>query len=270
MKRKISLLILSLVLVFGLGLTACSETKKEVSIKNAGDLEGLNLAVQAGTIGEEIAEEIKEKDASTKISAFAKYIDAITALKQAKADAVIMDNAPAEFFVAQEENSDLMILAEELSTEEYAVAIKKGNSELLDAVNAVLADMKESGELEAIIMKYQKDADQVKSVDLNEGAAGGKLVMGTESGFAPYEYKEGDLILGIDVEIAAAVAKHLDKELVIDDMDFDALIPALNSGKIDLIAAGMTVNEERKENVDFSTPYIDAKQVVVIRKASFK
>lgn len=249
-------------------LAGCGPKQDKVSITKAEDVAGLNISVQAGTIGDEIAQEIKEENEKTKVTGYTKYIDAITSLKQMKADAVIMDNAPAKFFV--DENDDLMILEDELTTEEYAIAIAKENSELLGSVNSVLTEMKNNGELDAIILKYQKDMSTITSIDLNVGASGGKLTMGTESGFAPYEYKEGDKILGIDIEIAAAIAKSLDKELVITDMDFDGLISALATSKIDMIAAGMTVSDERKESVDFSQPYIEAKQVVVIRKSSFK
>lgn len=185
-----------------------------------------------------------------------------------KSDVVIMDNAPAEYFV--EQNTDLMILAEELTTEEYAIAIRKDNTTLLASVNSALAEMKTSGELAAIILKYQKDMSAITSVDLNDSATGGTLTMGTETGFASSEYKEGEAILGIDVEIAASIAKKLNMKLVITDMDFDGLISALATSKIDIIAAGMTVSDERKESVNFSDAYIDAKQVVVIRKSSFK
>ncbi|MHB1452716.1 MAG: transporter substrate-binding domain-containing protein [Saccharofermentanales bacterium] len=249
-------------------LAGCGAKTDKASIATADDIAGLNIAVQSGTIGDDLAQEIKAGDDTTIVTGYTKYIDAITALKQMKSDAVIMDNAPAEYFV--EQNTDLMVLAEELTTEEYAIAIRKDNTELLTSVNSALAEMKTSGELAAIILKYQKDMSSVTSVDLNEGATGGTLTMGTETGFAPYEYKEGEAILGIDVEIAAAIAKKLNMKLVITDMDFDGLISALTTSKIDIIAAGMTVTDERKESVNFSDAYIDAKQVVVIRKSSFK
>ena len=68
--------------------------------------------------------------------------------------------------------------------------------------------------------------------------------------------RKGDQVIGIDVEIMAAVAKSMDKELVIEDMNFDSLIPAVQSGKIDIIAAGLTVTEARKEEIDFSDDYV--------------
>jgi len=267
MKRLKLISILTIIAMIAVLFSGCGKKEDKIQISGTGDIAGLTIAVQQGTIGNDLADEIADENSDTNVIRFTKYVDAITALKQMKADAVIMDNAPAEYFVKQ--NDDLMILSEELTTEEYAIAINLENVALLEAVNSALSQMREDGTLDAIILKYQTDMSQVESVDLNTGAEGGKLIMGTETGFAPYEYKQGDQILGIDVEIAAYIAKSMDKELVITDMDFDALIPALVTNKIDFIAAGMTVTEERKENVNFSDPYIDAKQVVVIRKSSF-
>ena len=263
--RFISILVI-LVMVTTI-FTGCSQKEDEIIISGTADISGLTIAVQQGTIGNDLADELAAENTDTEVTRYTKYVDAITALKQKKADAVIMDNAPAEYFI--EQNDDLMILSEELTTEEYAIAINLENTELLAAVNEALAQMREDGTLDDIILKYQTDMSQIDSVDLNTGAQGGKLVMGTETGFAPYEYKDGDQILGIDVEIAAYIAKSMDMELEITDMDFDGLIPALVTNKIDIIAAGMTVTDERKENVNFSDPYIEAKQVVVIRKSSF-
>lgn len=93
-----------------------------------------------------------------------------------------------------------------------------------------------------------------------------KIVMVTESGFAPYEYRSGDEVVGVDVDIAREIAKELNKELVIKDVDFGSIINELNSGKADFAAAGMSIDEERKKSVDFSIEYATSEQVVVVRK----
>ena len=93
-----------------------------------------------------------------------------------------------------------------------------------------------------------------------------KLVMVTEAGFAPYEYHDGSGIVGVDVDIAHEIAAAMGKELEIKDVAFDSLINELNSGKADFAAAGMSINEERKKEVDFSIEYVSSKQVVVVRK----
>ena len=99
-------------------------------------------------------------------------------------------------------------------------------------------------------------------------AEGGVLKMGTNAAFPPYEYYEGEDIVGIDAEIAAAICDKLGYTLEIVDMDFDALIPAVANGKVDMVLAGLTVTEERKQNVDFTASYATGVQVVIVKEDS--
>lgn len=107
-----------------------------------------------------------------------------------------------------------------------------------------------------------------------EGAASvktvsaGKLIMATNAEFPPYEYHEGNEIKGIDVEICRAVAEKLGLELQIEDVAFDAIIPEVASGKADLAAAGMTVTEDRKQNMDFSDTYATSIQLILVQENS--
>ncbi len=99
-------------------------------------------------------------------------------------------------------------------------------------------------------------------------AAGEKLVMGTNAAFPPYEFKEGEAIVGIDAEIAAAIAEKLGMELEIKDMAFESLIPAVAGGSVDIVLAGMTVTDERKESVNFSDSYATGIQSVIVKADS--
>ena len=91
------------------------------------------------------------------------------------------------------------------------------------------------------------------------------LVMATNAAFPPYEYRdEGDKIIGIDAEIMEAIAKEIGMNLVIEDMEFDSIIPAVQSGKADVGAAGMTITDERLQTIDFSKSYTTAKQVIIV------
>ena len=92
--------------------------------------------------------------------------------------------------------------------------------------------------------------------------------MGTNATFPPYEYKDGDDVVGIDAEIAQALADKLGLKLEIVDMDFDSLIASVQSGKIDMSLAGMTVTEERKQNVDFTDSYATGVQVIIVKDDS--
>ena len=95
-----------------------------------------------------------------------------------------------------------------------------------------------------------------------------KLIMVTEAGFAPYEFYEGEEIVGGDVEIAKKIAEKTGKELEIKDTDFDSIINEVKTGKADFAAAGLSITEERLEEVDFSVEYAVSKQVIVVKNES--
>ena len=99
-------------------------------------------------------------------------------------------------------------------------------------------------------------------------AASGKLTMATEATFPPYEYYDGDAIVGIDVEVAQAIAAKLGMELEVTDIAFDSIIPGIQTGKYDMGMAGMTVTDERKEQVNFSDSYATGVQVVIVKDDS--
>lgn len=99
-------------------------------------------------------------------------------------------------------------------------------------------------------------------------AAGGVLVMATNAEFPPYEYHDGGEIVGIDAEIAKAIADELGMELEIEDIAFDSIIPEITSGKADMGLAGMTVTEDRKQSVDFTDTYAKASQKIIVKEDS--
>ena len=91
-----------------------------------------------------------------------------------------------------------------------------------------------------------------------------KLYVGTNAEFEPFEYREGDNIVGFDIDLINEIAKLIGAEIEVVDMQFDGLLPALEAKKIDLIVAGMTATEERKKFVNFSEPYYNSKQSIVV------
>ena len=229
------------------------------------DFKLAKVATQRGTIAEGIAKDMLGEKAKEQLTTYEKATDVIAALKTGKANAVIMDVAVAQQFYKQAPDQ-LTILPDALTVEEYAIGFKQGNKELVEQVNKALAEIKADGTLEAIMTKYKENPEAAKpeDIDLNVGAKGGKLYLGTETGFPPYDIKVGDGFTGIDIEMCAVIAKKLDKELSIIAYPFDSLFMAVNSGKVDMICAGITVNEERKLFTDFSDPYENASQVGVV------
>lgn len=235
--------------------------KKSVSITSKADLEGKSIGVQAGTTGEiYVQEEIK----SAKCSSFKNVIDASLSLKNGAIDAIIVDELPAKEVCKK--NSSLTILDFDLATDVYAIAVKKGRTELLESINRTIAEMKADGRYEALINAFMPADGNIKIPETEKKAGNGKIRMGTNAAFFPFEYTEGTQIVGFDATMAQYIANDCGKNLEIHDMAFDGLIAALQSDAIDFIAAGMTATEERKKNVDFSEPYFSSKQVVIVRK----
>ncbi len=113
----------------------------------------------------------------------------------------------------------------------------------------------------------ESKAEEAPAAEL-ETVQKGKLVMVTNAEFPPYEFHDQNAIVGIDVEIAGAIAEQLGLELEIEDIAFDSIIPEIVSGKADIGAAGMTVTEDRKQNVDFSDTYAHATQVIIVKEDS--
>ena len=111
-------------------------------------------------------------------------------------------------------------------------------------------------------------ANDVTTAPAGEQITAEKLIMGTNAAFPPYEYYEGDKIVGIDAEVAALIAEKLGMELEIKDMDFNGIISAVQNGVVNMGMAGMTVNEERLLSVDFSTSYAKGVQVVIVKENS--
>lgn len=111
------------------------------------------------------------------------------------------------------------------------------------------------------------DADEEEASG-DDASEGGKLIMATNAEFPPYEYHEGDEIVGIDADIAAAIADELGMTLEIEDMAFDSIITAVSGGKADMGLAGMTVDPDRQKNVNFSDTYAKAAQVIIVNEDS--
>jgi polar amino acid transport system substrate-binding protein len=152
----------------------------------------------------------------------------------------------------------------DLTQEDYAFGVDKTQPELLKQVNDFIAEIMENGKFEEICDHYFGDGEPVavKSAEVDESKD--QLLVATNLEFAPFEYKEGENIYGIDMEIAALLAEKLGKELVIVNMDFDAVCLSVGQQKADIAMAGLTVKEDRKEYVEFSSTYYNAAQKIIV------
>lgn len=246
--------------------SSSSSDSDSAKITTADDLIGKSIGVQLGTTGDIYATDEYEKQGS-KIERYNKGADAIVALTSGKIDAVIIDNEPAKAFV--EANDSLKILDEPFAKEDYAICVAKDNEKLLDDINKTLAELKQDGTLDSIMKNYIGDDTKGKSpYKTPEGTEypNGELHMATNAFFEPYEYYDGDQIVGIDAMTAQAICDKLGYKLVIDDMDFDAIVTAVQTGKADFGMAGMTVTDERLQTINFTDSYTTATQVIIVNK----
>lgn len=164
-----------------------------------------------------------------------------------------------------EKKDVVKVNAIKLTDEDYAFGVDKDQPELLEKVNAFIEKIMNDGTFDAVCDKYFADGtpEAVKSAE--EDNSKDQLVIATNAEFKPFEYKEGDSFYGVDMEIAALLAKELGMELVIKDMKFEAVCLSVGQHKCDIAMAGLTVNEERKESVTFSTPYYKAAQHIIVK-----
>lgn len=256
--KKFTALSLSAVMAVSMAVSVSA------AVESKEDLAGKTIGVQLGTTGDLEASKY-EKDGAT-VERYSKGSEAVQALKAGQVDCVIIDSQPAQKFV--DANDDLKILDDPFVEEEYAICLKKGNTELLDKINGALKELKEDGTIDSIMSNYIGDEigktpyESPKDADRSNGT----LVMATNAEFEPYEYHLGDDIVGIDADIAQAICDKLGYELRIDDMEFASILAAIESEKADFGAAGMTVTEDRLQSVDFTDTYANASQVIIVKK----
>ena len=272
--KKILAIVLAVAMIASVAMLAgCGETKEAEATKDSqgktvatvDDLAGATIGVQLGTTGDIFASDYEEE--GSKIERFNKGADAVLALSQGKVDCVIIDSEPAKAFVAA--NEGLKILDEPFAVEEYAICVSKDNADLTAKINEALAALKADGTVESIINNYIGDETKGQSPyqsPADVDASNGELHMATNAFFEPYEYYEGDKVVGIDAELAQAICDKIGYKLVIDDMDFDSIITAVQSGKADFGMAGMTVTEERLESIDFNDSYTTSTQVIIVKE----
>ena len=258
MKKMMALI---MAVLFAASVSACANEAK-VEIKSAADLANNKIAVQEGTTGDAY---VTDEITGSEPVRFKKATDAAMELLNGRVVAVVIDQLPAQKLV--DANSDkLMILPDILTTEQYAMAVNKGQEELLGQLNSAIDELRADGTFDTLFAIFIEGED-IEIPAVPEYAANGQIIMGTNAEFEPFEYRDDrNEITGFDVWMAKHIAAKLGKELVIEDMPFDSLIAALNTNKINFVAAGMTADDERRKNVDFTQEYFNSSQVIIVQK----
>ena len=244
--------------------------KDDDSIKGYEDLKGKTVVAKTGAEGEAYAKENASKYGYT-VTSVDQSATMYEMVKSGNAVAVFDDYPVLAYGVSQ--NNGLKIVTPKVPNGEYGIILAKGkNPALLKAVNAGLKNLKANGEYEAILAKYLgEDAakEQVSGVEgtSDEASSNGKAAqavkgktfkVGTDTTFAPFEYRDGGEMVGIDMDLIRAIAKQEGFDVEIQSLGFNAALQALSSNQVDVVLAGMSITDERKATYDFSDPYFQS------------
>ena len=256
---KLLLVISATIMVLG-----CS--KKE-NITSLSQLKGKTFAVPTGTVADKL---VLSKFPDAKFQYYNSVLDAAMAVKVGKADVAAYDEPILKNIAAKA--GGLKLLPEPITVDNYAFAVGKNNAALKAAIDGVVVEMKKTGQYDAMKKRwFPANGAPQPMPEMPEAAASGVLKLGTAAVTEPFSFVDGSQqVVGMDIEIARHVARKLGKRLEIVNMEFGAMIPALMSGKVDMIGACITVTEERAQKVLFSDPYYVGGISALVRDAKAK
>jgi polar amino acid transport system substrate-binding protein len=227
------------------------------------DIPGHVIGVQLGTTGDVMASRYEGDAAGTDVERYANSADAVQALMQGKVDCMIEDEQPALAFVRQ--NPGLALLSEEFSRDSYAFCVANGRVELITRIDRALDRLRRAGTLDSIAHQHIHRGKDVAYTRRDVARNNGTLVVATNANYKPYEYFADGKVVGIDIDIMQAVCDELGMTMEVEEMAFESIITAVQTGKVDVGASAFTVTPDRSKNVLFSTPYAVSKQVVIVR-----
>ena len=251
------------------GSTAPSESQtaeatSPASWTSTDDLKTAKIAVQEGTTGDAL---VSDNYPDATISRFKAVTACGMELLNGRVDCIVVDSMPAQKLV--DANPDKMMIlpfAASDTQEAYAIGLPKG-SELTAEFNEAMATLEENGTYDLLVQKHISNED-VELPELPTYESKGTLIMGTNAEFEPFEYvgDDGETLMGFDIDYAKYLCATMGYDLQIENMDFDALPGALQSGKVDFLAAGISITDEKLEVMDFTNEYYQATQSIVVLK----
>jgi len=271
--KKVLVIILTLIMalaVFACGNNNVSDVADEVEdavggraqINSLDDLGTAIIGVQRDTTGHLFVE---DNLPGATIDAFPQGADAVMALLAGSVDAVVIDSLPAARFIFANQGR-LTLLEGDLTAEYYGIAFQIG-SEYTEKFDNAINELRANGTMDAIYDYWVNENPEASRYVSPQGTThpNGTLIMATSAGFEPFEFWEGDQIVGFDVCLSNAIGDVLGYQIEIMDMEFGSIILAVQAGQADFGMAGMTIRDDRREFVDFSQGYFNASQVVIVR-----
>ena len=238
-------------LLVGLFLLPAGCATRE-KITSLAQLENKTFAVVSGTAADQL---VLSRFPRAKLTYYNTTLDACMAVKAGKADAAGYDEPILRNIAAK--NPGLTVLPEKVTVDDYGFAVQLANHDLKAAIDTVVAELRRNGTYAAMMERWlPRTGRPAPMPDVGGSGGQGVLRLGTAAVTEPFAFVDGSgQVVGFDVELARYVARRLDKRLEVVNMDFGGLIPALIAGKVDMIAACITITPERAKRVLFSEPY---------------
>lgn len=211
-------------------------------------------------VTEKATEAATEKNTEAKSGESSEEASSESASEEASSEASTKEAAAK----TDDEDAKVRVIDIDLTSEQYAFGVNKDETDLLEKTNEFIAKIMEDGTFDEICDHYFGDGEpvMVKSAEYDESKD--QLVVATNAGFEPFEFMKGEDYCGIDMEMASLLADYLGKELVIQNMDFDAVCLSVGQGKCDIAMAGLTITESRKDQVAFTDSYYNASQKLIV------
>ncbi len=261
MKKLVRLALLCLLLI----AAVCGCNKSEKVITKLDDAKDARIGVMTGTTGEQIT---KARFPNAQIKSFDDIMDAVTALKSGQLDAIVTAS-PTALQVAKK-NPELWRVPERLDNEDTSIALRKGDDKLQADLNRVIADLKADGTLADMSKRwFKQDLSPYDEKEYPVPSDGHVLKIGVTATREPLSFVDKNgRVTGHDSELARIIGAKLHRPIQFSNMKFMALIPALQSGKVDVIISGMTATDERKKTVNFTQAYFVNSQIMLVRKSA--
>lgn len=275
MKMK-KILAAVLACVLALSFAACGEGEAK-TVTSPEDFDGAKISVQTATTAHDSLQEMQENGSTVEILPYEKVTQCFDDLKLGRCDAVYVDSVVAAYYLAGEETDFQSVWTSE-EGEPMGIVLKKGNTDMLELVEAAVDTLYYNGTMAEIAEKHfgTNVTEGVRTVteepvlDLSKLnlVEDGKLIIGFEAGYPPMEYTDdsGLEFIGFDVDLAKELGELFGLEVEFVNTTFDGVFAGLDKGQYDMIIAAVSITPERQEAYEMTEPYISNKLVIVTKK----
>ncbi len=240
------------------------QSNETALIKSLDDLKERRIGVYEGTVHDQF---VAKNYPKAEVKRFTGTADLIISVKTDKVDGIMVDEFMAKDII--NENPELAILTNDIYAQNLGMGFNKKHPELKEAFNKYLAEIKASGKFDEIYKRWtENDSKSITPPEYKFDPKAKKLALGITVCGMPFSLYLNEKLTGLDIEIVQEFAQRQGYNLEIKILEFNSIIAALAAGKVDMIAAAVTITPERAKQIDFSDVYIEDRSVVIVRKDS--